>query len=169
MEFTKERLAYADLILFLLDRSVPLTAEDMTIYEDIQSKPRLIILNKIDLAPHPDFPEVIDKFPGETLLEISALRGDGMDELKQAVCRTILGGRLDTEISVIAPNLRHKMCLEQSLEAVSRAIGLMHDEGSAELVALELQEALAHLGEIIGLTTSEDLLDQIFSQFCVGK
>ena len=169
MEFTKERLAYADLILFLLDRSGPLTAEDMTIYQDIQSKPRLIILNKIDLAPHPDFAEVMDKFPGETLLEISALRGDGMDELKQSVCRTILGGRLDTEISVIAPNLRHKMCLEQSLEAVRRAIGLLHDQSSAELVALELQEALAHLGEIIGLTTSEDLLDQIFSQFCVGK
>jgi tRNA modification GTPase len=169
MEFTRERLAYADLVLFLLDRSEPLTEEDRQIYKDIQSKPRLVILNKIDLAPHPDFAEVMDHFPGETLLEVSALRGDGVDQLKEAVCRTILGGRLDTEISVVAPNLRHKICLEQSLEAAKRALGLMDNQGSAALVALELQEALAYLGEIVGLTTTEDLLDQIFNQFCVGK
>jgi tRNA modification GTPase len=65
--------------------------------------------------------------------------------------------------------LRHKLCLEQSLEAVNRALQLLDNQSSAELIALEVQEALAHLGEVIGLTTTEDLLDQIFSQFCLGK
>jgi tRNA modification GTPase len=92
-----------------------------------------------------------------------------MEQLKDAVFHTILGRRLDTETSVVAPNLRHKLCLERSLEAVNRALQLLDNQSSAELIALEVQEALAHLGEVIGLTTTEDLLDQIFSQFCLGK
>jgi tRNA modification GTPase len=169
MEFTRERLAQADLVLFVLDRSASLTPEDRHIYDDIGNKPRVMILNKMDLDPHPDFAAIRDQFPEETIVEISALFGDGMESLKDAVFQIILGGRLDTETSVVAPNLRHKICLEQSLAAVDRALELLDGHHSAELVALEMQEALAQLGEIIGVTTTEDLLDQIFNQFCVGK
>jgi tRNA modification GTPase len=169
MEFTRERLSQADLVLFVLDRNGSLTSEDLQIYEDINSKPRVVVLNKIDLDPHPDFATISERFPAETFVEISALYGDGMEQLKDAVFHTILGRRLDTETSVVAPNLRHKLCLERSLNAVNRALQLLDSQSSAELIALELQEALAHLGEIIGLTTTEDLLDQIFSQFCLGK
>jgi tRNA modification GTPase len=169
MEFTRERLANADLVLFMLDRSTPLMPEDLQIFEDIRTRPRLIIVNKIDLDPHPDFAVSRDHFPEESLVEISALHGDGIEALKDAVFHIILGRRLDTETSVVAPNLRHKMCLEQCLEALNRVLGLLDTQASAELIALELQEALAHLGDIIGVTTTEDLLDQIFSQFCIGK
>ena len=169
MEFTRERLAQADLVLFVLDRNSPLDSEDLQIYDDINSKPRVVVLNKIDLDPHPDFATISDRFPGETIVEISALHGDGLEQLKDAVFHTILGRRLDTETSVVAPNLRHKLCLEKSLEAVNRALVLLEGQSSAELIALEVQEALAHLGEVVGVTTTEDLLDQIFSQFCIGK
>ena len=169
MEFTRERLSQADLVLLVLDRSGSLTSEDLQIYEDINSKPKVIILNKIDLDPHPDFSTISERFPAETIAEISALHGDGMEQLKDEVFHTILGRRLDTETSVVAPNLRHKLCLERALDAVNRALQLLDGRSSAELIALEAQEALAHLGEIIGLTTTEDLLDQIFSQFCLGK
>jgi tRNA modification GTPase len=169
MEFTRERLAQADLVLFLLDRSTPLTPEDLQIYTDIGNKPRLMVLNKVDLEAHPDFAAIRDRFPEETIVETSALYGDGMEELKDAVFHSILGGRLDTETSVVAPNLRHKLCLERSPEAVNRGLELLDDQSSAELIAFEVQEALAHLGEIVGLTTTEDLLDQIFSRFCIGK
>jgi len=169
MEFTRERLSQADLVLFVLDRSSPLTSEDLQIFNDINSKPRVVVLNKIDLDPHPDFATISERLPAETVVEISALHGDGMEHLKDAVFHAILGRRLDTETSVVAPNLRHKLCLERALEAVNRALHLLDNHSSAELIALEVQEGLAHLGEIIGLTTTEDLLDQIFSQFCIGK
>ena len=169
MEFTRERLSQADLVLFVLDRSSPLTSEDLQIFNDINSKPRVVVLNKIDLDPHPDFAAISERLPAETVVEISALHGDGMEHLKDAVFHTILGRRLDTETSVVAPNLRHKLCLERALEAMNRALHLLDNHSSAELIALEVQEGLAHLGEIIGLTTTEDLLDQIFSQFCIGK
>ena len=169
MEFTRERLAQADLVLFVLDRSTPLTPEDLLIYDDIRTKPRLTVLNKIDLDPHPDFTAIRDRFPEEELVEVSALHGDGLEELKDAVFHTILGRRLDTETSVVAPNLRHKLCLENSLQAINRALKLLEGQSAAELIALEVQEALSHLGEIIGVTSTEDLLDQIFSQFCIGK
>ena len=169
MEFTRERLAQADLVLLVLDRSAPLTSEDLHIYDDIRATPLLIVLNKIDLEPHPDFASIEDRFPQETLVQISALYGDGLEELKDGVFHTILGRRLDTETSVVAPNLRHKLCLQSSLEAINRALDLLDGQSAAELIALELQEALNHLGEIIGLTTTEDLLDQIFNQFCIGK
>ena len=169
MEFTRERLSQADLVLFVLDRSSPLTSEDLQIFNDINSKPRVVVLNKIDLDPHPDFATISERLPAETVVEISALHGDGMEHLKDAVFHTILGRRLDTETSVVPPNLRHKLCLERALEAMNRALHLLDNHSSAELIALEVQEGLAHLGEIIGLTTTEDLLDQIFSQFCIGK
>jgi tRNA modification GTPase len=169
VEFTRERLAQADLVLFLLDRSTPLAPEDLQIYKDIGNKPRLIVLNKVDLEAHPDFAAIRERFPEETIVETSALYGDGMEELKDAVFLSILDGRLDTETSVVAPNLRHKLCLERSLEAVNRGLELLDGQSSAELIAFEVQEALAHLGEIVGLTTTEDLLDQIFSRFCLGK
>ena len=169
MEFTRERLAQADLVLFLLDRSTPLAPEDLQIYRDIGNKPRLMVLNKVDLEAHPDFAAIRNRFPEETIVETSALYGHGMEELKDAVFHSILGGRLDTGTSVVAPNLRHKLCLERSLEAVNRGLELLDDQSSAELIAFEVQEALDHLGEIVGLTTTEDLLDQIFSRFCIGK
>lgn len=169
MEFTRDRLAQADLVLLVLDRSSALTSEDFSIYDDIRTKPLLIVLNKIDLEPHPDFASIEDRFPQETLVEISALYGDGLEELKDGVFHTILGRRLDTETSAVAPNLRHKLCLERSLEAIDRTLELLDGQSAAELIALEVQEALNHLGEIIGLTTTEDLLDKIFSQFCIGK
>jgi tRNA modification GTPase len=169
MEFTRERLAQADLVLFLLDRNTPLAPEDLQIYKDIGNKPRLLVLNKVDLEAHPDFATIRDRFPEETIVETSALYGDGMEELKDAIFLSILGGRLDTETSVVAPNLRHKLCLERSLEAVNRGLELLDGQSSPELIAFEVQEALAHLGEIVGVTTTEDLLDQIFSRFCIGK
>lgn len=169
MRLTRDRLAQADVVLLVLDRSAPLTREDLRIYKDIGMKPRVVVLNKADLDPHPDFAELANHFPGEASVAISALRGSGMEALKEEVLRVILGHRLDTESSPVAPNLRHKMCLERSLGAVQRVTDLLATGGSAELVALELQEALAHLGEIVGLTTTEDVLDQIFSRFCIGK
>jgi tRNA modification GTPase len=169
MELTRDRIARADLVLFVLDRSAPLTSEDLQIYKELGDKPRLVLLNKADLGCHPDFVGAGGRLPGETVLEISALRGDGIEALKDAVFRTILARRLDTETSVVAPNLRHKVCLERSQGALARAIELVEGGAPPELVAIELQEALARLGEIIGVTTSEDVLDQIFSQFCIGK
>ncbi|MBP1727481.1 MAG: tRNA modification GTPase TrmE [Deltaproteobacteria bacterium] len=169
MELTRDRLARADLVLFVLDRSASLTREDIQIHKELGDKPRIILLNKADLDRHPDFAEIVGRFPGETILEISALRGDGIEGLKDAVFQTIRSCRLDTETSVVAPNLRHKICLEGTQGAVIRAIELVESGASAELVAIELQEALRHLGEIIGMTTGEDVLDQIFSQFCIGK
>jgi tRNA modification GTPase len=169
MELTRDRLARADLVLLVLDRSAPLTREDIRIHEELGEKPRIILLNKGDLDRHPDFAAIDSRFPGETILEISALGGDGIEGLKDAVFRTIRGCRLDTEASIIAPNLRHKMCLERTREAATRAIELLEGKASTELVAIELQEALRYLGEIIGMTTSEDVLDQIFSHFCIGK
>jgi tRNA modification GTPase len=169
MELTRDRLARADLVLFVLDRSTPITREDIQIHKEVGDKPKLILLNKADLDRHPDFAAIDGRFPGEIILDISALRGDGIEELKDAVFQTIRSCRLDTETSVVAPNLRHKMCLERAREAANRAIAMVAAEAAPELVAIELQEALRHLGEIIGMTTSEDVLDQIFSQFCIGK
>jgi tRNA modification GTPase len=166
---TRDRLARSDLILLVMDRSAALTREDSRIAEELGDKPRIIILNKSDLERHPDFTHIDTRFPGETAVEVSALRGDGIEALKDAVFRTVFGRRLDTETSVVAPNLRHKVCLEGTKQAVKRAIDLLETQATVELVAVELQDALARLGEIIGMTTSEDVLDQIFSRFCIGK
>ena len=102
-------------------------------------------------------------------VEVSALRGEGLDNLKKAIKSLAVGRQYEAGDSVLVSRLRHKTLLQNAGEALKNALLAIDDGLSAECVALELRMALNSLGEIVGAITNEDILDQIFREFCIGK
>ena len=167
---TKEYIHASDLILFMIDASDPFTMEDQEIYKTIIGDKRIIlVINKIDLVENNfnfEIPETWKKIPS---VKISALYGNGVSSLKDLIAKLAIGDhRLEVQNRII-PNLRHKIALEKSLEFVVSASEELCKGTSYELIAIDIKETLDKLGEIIGSVAKEDVIDQIFSRFCVGK
>jgi len=169
IEKTKEYIHTSDLILFMIDASDPFTIEDNKIYQTIADKRLILVINKIDLVEDGfkhEIPETWDKIPS---VKISALYGNGLSSLKDLIAKLTLGDHhLDLQ-SAIIPNLRHKIALEKSMELVVSASEEIRKGTSFDLIAIDIKETLDSLGEIIGAVAKEDVIDQIFNRFCIGK
>ena len=158
----------ADLILFLIDGSRELTEGDRTLYAQVKHKPILPVINKIDLcgSPIPD----LSAFPGMgECVKISARKQTGIEDLKQAVFAKVTSGNDQWEEGGCAPNVRHKQALITAVEASDRVMFSLEGGLTNDLIAVDLQECLDFLAAIVGETTTEDVLDVIFEQFCLGK
>ena len=165
----RSRLSEADFVLFVIDASTPLEEEDLKIYDEIKSKEGLIVLNKIDLPVVVSKNEVKNQMPGFPVLEISVRENKGLDNLEEQIFEQIIMARIDYDRSMLAPNLRHKKCLEDAVEFLNTAVNLLNRKESPELIAFELKQALDSLSEIVGENIGADILDRIFSEFCIGK
>ena len=169
MEKTQGYLQGADLVLFMIDATDPFTAEDQKIYQSIKDKRVILVVNKIDLVKD-DFD--INVPSGWGILpasKISALYGNGLNTLKNVISQHTIGDAHIERKDTVIPNLRHKNALLKSLELSISAKDEIRKGTSFELIAIDIQEAMARLGEIIGVTVKEDVVDHIFSRFCIGK
>ena len=164
----------ADLVLFVLDVSGIIDREDQNIYEAIKHREHLIVLNKNDLPRAVGNMEIKSRFPDEATLAVSALRGTGLESLKKMIVGKFIkvGGKekggQDKALEV-APNLRHKKALEIARDNLNRAVNGLGSGLALELVAVDIGEALREIGKICGVVTSEEILDQVFERFCLGK
>jgi tRNA modification GTPase len=167
---TKEYIHASDLILFMIDASDPFTLEDQEIYKTIIGDKRIIlVINKIDLVEYNfnfEIPETWERIPS---VKISALYGNGLSSLKNLIAKLAIGDHQLEVQNRIIPNLRHKIALEKSLEFVVSASKELCKGTSYELIAIDIKETLDKLGEIIGSVAKEEVIDQIFSRFCIGK
>jgi tRNA modification GTPase len=175
MKRTRERLAQADLVLYLLDGSLPMDAADRQALREMSGRRGLAVINKADLPRTLGETEVqaATSFP---VLSVSALTGQGIEALKEAMIAQALGGslRLSGEMVTLARHHRH---LEGCLGCLARArellaVYLLPQSPQAlpwELVGLELQEAIRELGEITGQEMGDEVLERIFGEFCLGK
>lgn len=169
IDLTKRKLSESDFVLIVVDQSRPLGQDDLDTILQSKGKKALIVINKIDLPSklgQGADSETLSLFPS---VKISALTGQGLDQLKKAMKDCILEGRLDTTSSHAVPNLRHRHALNNALQFFKDAEQRTREEAPMEIIALELRSGLDALGGITGETTSEDVLDSIFSQFCLGK
>lgn len=162
----KDLINKADLVLFMLDGSVPVTEEDTSLYQAVSHKPVLTVINKIDLKSEMDSLSLA--VTGKHV-EISAKQQLGIDALKQAIFKIITSGREQWEEDACPPNLRHQVALKRAKTAASRILDTLQMGLTNDLIAIDLQECLDHLGEIVGVTTTDDILDVVFEQFCLGK
>ena len=167
--FVWEKVLAAGMVIILIDGSDPLTDEDVEIIDRNREKRVVLAVNKSDLPHRVTDAQLDELMPGVEPLWISAKYGDGMDELKERIYALALDNRDDTASDVILTNLRHKTALEKTAAALVTAHGSLSRGDSPELAAFDVKEALDHLGDIAGETTTEDVLDRIFSTFCVGK
>ncbi|MGQ9586237.1 MAG: tRNA uridine-5-carboxymethylaminomethyl(34) synthesis GTPase MnmE [Anaerolineae bacterium] len=166
MERSRAALAGADLVLWVVDASEPLTEADRAIARLVEGKPALVVLNKCDLSEQTDAAELLPTCPH---LRISALYGTGLETLEEAILNQVLGGAVREEHLPRVSQVRHREFLRQALEHVQEALQA-HEEGlPADFLCIDLSGALHALGQITGETVSEDLLQTIFSQFCLGK
>jgi tRNA modification GTPase len=165
---TRERLAQADLILYLVDGSQPLSPAARQDLEELGERPGLAVINKIDLPQELDI-SALTQTTTLPITSISALTGEGIEEMKQQIVALTLKGGMNTSGEIVTQT-RHYQHLRGCLTFLHQARTLLEEgEPPWELVALELQEAIRELGEITGQEVGDDVLDRIFSEFCLGK
>jgi tRNA modification GTPase len=170
MAKTLENSGSADLVLFVLEAHRPLGEEDLRVYEWIRLRPMLIVLNKIDLLNGSVAQaEVPDDWPRERCVRISAFSGQGMEELQERIIQAATGESGLEVAGTVIPNLRQKELLERSLASAAAAANDFENGTAPEFVSINLTRAADGLGEILGTTVKVDILDAIFSRFCIGK
>jgi tRNA modification GTPase len=169
MDLTRQKMEEADLILVVIDRSRPLHEDELNRLGQILEKRFVVILNKMDLPSKIREEDLKAAVGGIPLVRISALTGEGIDELRRVIKALVLEGEEAKADLSIAPNVRQKLALEEAGRCFTRAAQNLKDRMPLEIVAVDMNEGLSALGEITGETTTEDILDRIFSQFCLGK
>lgn len=162
----RKKIPWADIVLWVLDNNQSYSQDDQEVWEAIKDKRVVAVINKTDLPVRLQRDPLTVK--GVSWVEVCALSGTGLEGLKETLYEFFLsdghqGGRM------LVTNVRHKDALVRADGAVDRAIGCLDNGQSMELVAFELREALHHLGQITGETCTEEILDEIFSRFCIGK
>ncbi len=167
IERSRAALAQADLALFVVDAGQPLEEGDREIASLVRGRPAIVVLNKIDLlATPPSEHRIILDAP---CVAVSALTGQGMETLEEAIVEAVFTGKVMASEAPMVTSSRHKEALNRALDHVSSA-HTAHLAGQlVDLVAIDLAAAVNALGEITGQTASEDLIDTIFSNFCLGK
>lgn len=169
MRLAEKKLAEADLSLVVLDQSRPLTREDTGMMAKTKGGKRLILLNKIDLPSGLDRRAVEREADDAPIVRVSALTGEGIPELCTAIKDVVMAGEGDLGASHVAPNLRHQKALEDSLGFFRQAVANTKESLPAEILAADLQSGLDALGEITGEAADGEVLERIFSEFCIGK
>ncbi|MBW1859044.1 MAG: tRNA uridine-5-carboxymethylaminomethyl(34) synthesis GTPase MnmE [Deltaproteobacteria bacterium] len=169
IRFTRQQLDEADLVLFMVDCSIPLSGEDVRIYDLVRRRKAILVINKIDLGDGHVVRAIVERLGGLSWVEISALYNQGIEKLKAAIFGEVTHQRGTSDLPSVVPNLRHKLAIERGLTAGREAVEGFRTQRPPELVAVDLKEAVDALGEITGIVTTEEMLDQIFSRFCVGK
>ncbi len=162
-------LARADLILLVLDGSKPLTDEDRRLLADVRTRPTIVVINKIDLDQKIELEEVRENLPNRRITKISATQRIGLDLLEDAITQMVWKGEVLITDEPLITNVRHKDALVKALQAIERTTKGMDKGLGLELIAIDIKEAFDSLGEIVGEVVTEDLLDRIFSEFCIGK
>ncbi|AWQ35607.1 TPA: tRNA uridine-5-carboxymethylaminomethyl(34) synthesis GTPase MnmE [Staphylococcus aureus] len=169
VERSRKALSQADLILFVLNNNEALTQEDYTLYEVVKNEDVIVIVNKVDLEQNIDINEVKDMIGDTPLIQTSMLKQEGIDELEIQIRDLFFGGEVQNQDMTYVSNSRHISLLKQARQTIQDAIDAAESGVPMDMVQIDLTRTWEILGEIIGETASDELIDQLFSQFCLGK
>lgn len=174
IEITKEAVADADLVLFMLDASekddsIENEKRMADIFKDIPLQKTLLILNKIDLGVNIDMTNIKKYLPSERIIELSLLKKENLQKLEDSLLNMIFSGNSSSPAKIILSNARHENSLIKTALFLKKAKKSIDAGMPDDFITIDLKAALNALGEITGMVSAEDLLDRIFSQFCIGK
>lgn len=162
----------ADLLLIVLDGSAPLTSEDQSLLSETaanRDQKRLVVVNKADLPRRLE----LSRLPGATadcaVVTISAKTGEGLDGLRDQIRALLIAPDVEGRETVLVTRLRHQTALQRAFDALTATLASVEAQAAAELIAMDLRAATDALGEITGAVTTDDILDRIFKEFCIGK
>ena len=169
----KKYLKEADLIVYVVDSSIPLDESDFEIMDMIQERKCIILLNKSDLNSEiflEDFKRQFKDRQGDVIIiRTSTRENTGMDDFEDAVKKLFFTGSISSDSEIMITSLRHKEALEESLESLTHVKSSLEDNMPEDFYSIDLMDAYASLGKITGEEVGEDLINEIFSKFCMGK
>ncbi|HJA27023.1 MAG TPA: tRNA uridine-5-carboxymethylaminomethyl(34) synthesis GTPase MnmE [Candidatus Limosilactobacillus intestinigallinarum] len=170
VERSRQALDAADLVLLLIDNSAPLTAEDEKLLTATKDKQRIIILNKTDLPSQLDLDHLKELVGDSALIETSIVKHEGMDQLGKQISHMFFDQGIESsQNNVMVTNARHIGLLHQANDALNDVLKGIADGMPVDLVQIDMTRCWDLLGEITGDSYQDELLDQLFSQFCLGK
>lgn len=161
---SRTSLERAELILHVLDNSETFTAADQAYLTEFAAKKRVIVRNKADLPRQLELPPL-----GAPVVDVSCTTRAGLESLKDAIKNLVWSGEIRADMLQVMINSRHQDALRRAKEATQNTIDALSRGEGLEIAAMELRIATNAIGEVVGKTTTEDLLDSIFSTFCLGK
>ncbi|SEA36253.1 tRNA modification GTPase trmE [Desulfuromusa kysingii] len=162
---TEEKISLADLVLLVVDSSRTPDQLDFSALESCSGRPIFVVYTKIDKAIELDF-NTFGAFP---VYRVSSKTAEGLDSLRHGISSFLKKDYTTTDETVLLTESRHFEALQRCLEPIGRALFCCQNNADLELIAFDIREALYFLGQISGETTTEDILDDIFSGFCIGK
>ena len=169
VERSRRSIDEADLVIVMLDGSELLTDEDREVLRETRQKKRIIVINKTDLG-RPKYTEAVRaKANGAPVLEVSAVTGQGLDALADEIKRMYHFGAVSAGSGAVITNMRHKKALILAEDALKRAAEAIRSGMPSDIASIDINESINALGEITGETVSEDIVNEIFHNFCVGK
>lgn len=169
VERSRTALREAELILLMLSLSDELTEEDRALLAELKDRNTLILLNKTDLPQKLEPTEIEQLFPDNRMVKLSVLEGHGLDQLESAIKELFFAGEVEAGDLTYVSNVRHIRLMQQAEEALLEALSAAAEYVPIDLIQIDVRRAWEFLGEIIGETAADSLVDQIFSQFCLGK
>ncbi len=169
VERSRQILKKADLILLVLNSAEPLSADDEQLFAQVEGLDVIVIVNKTDLPRKIDMDKVRDLAKDRQIVTTSLLKDEGIEELEQAIASMFFEGKLEANDATYVSNTRHIALLNQALEAIEDVLTGIKAGMPIDLVQIDFTRTWEILGEIIGDTVQESLINQLFSQFCLGK
>ncbi len=166
---SRQSLEEADLTLVVLDGSEPLSGEDTDIREELKEKAALVVINKIDLSQRITLREVQKIWPGKRIVRVSAAQGLGLAGLKKAIAEIFWEGKVPSPETLLVIQARHKEALLRARKGLDAVATGLNRRLSPEFIVSDFRLVLNSLGEIGGETAPEEILEEIFSRFCIGK
>lgn len=169
VERSRKVLKESDLILFVLNYNEKLTDEDIHLFEAIKGLEFIVIINKTDLPKKLDLDQLKTLAADKPVIMISLIKEENLGKLENAIADTFFSGDIDTGDITYVSNVRHIQLLKQAKQAMEDAMQGLELEMPLDIVQIDVTRTWEFLGEIIGDTASDSLIDQLFSQFCLGK
>jgi tRNA modification GTPase len=169
VERTKAAIDEAEVVIFTVDASSPLTQEDYDILQLIKDKRVIVAANKIDKGLGADINKLIETFGNDNVLEMSVKQKTGIDKLEDKIKALVYHGQATVSKNKMVTNIRHKDLLDKASESVARAIEGLESGVPVDLLSVDIKEAWGRLGQITGDVVEEDIIKEIFSKFCIGK
>ena len=169
IEKTKEAFNNADYIILVVDGSRPLTSEDEEIISYVRGRRALVLLNKRDLGAEVTVDVISEKLPDCDIIETALSKGEGLTEIEDNIESLVYGGQISQGESLMVNNVRHIDLLKHADSAAGDALSLLEIMEPLDIVEIDIRNAYDFLGEIVGDTVSDEIINEVFARFCLGK
>jgi len=166
---SKDSFNGADLVIFVLNASEELSFEDLAIMDYVREKKAIVLFNKVDLGQKLINQDVLDVMPHAIIINTVITENQGIEELETVIFELVYGGKVKQQDSMMITNLRHKDLLQKASQCLADALLMVQKMEALDFIEVDIKRSWELLGEIVGETVSEDIIDQVFSRFCLGK